>query len=284
MSSFPQFASLPLELQREVWQAALDEAPEPSVHVFRFEDVTSGDAASVTVDMPRNNALMHACHESRSMARKQLRFRRHHADSGGGACLGPYRAFDLERDAIYVSARDWTAFFCAEFFASWSEPPANLRHLALDARVLGSPLGVQTFVGCLGTLSGLQTVSVVFSEEGWVPRDHVPTGALQFQLVDCVKGETVWHAPPGRVKRQDMDPWEVTKLFREDITMTARQELSSTGSASWENVPHDRITGEFHFDTVPRRIVPKLGGARHGFDDGSSLLASIIGCLRGLLP
>lgn len=279
MSSFPQFASLPLELQREVWQAALHEAPEPSVHIFRFEDATSGDPASVTVDMPCNT-LMHACHESRSMARKQLRFR--HADSG--ACLGPHRAFDLELDAIYVSARDWTAFFCAEFFASWSEPPANLRHLALDARVLGSPLGVQTFVGCLGTLSGLRTVSVVFSEEGWVPRDHVPTGALQFQLVDCVKGESVWHAPPDRVKRRDMDPWEVTQLFREDITNTVHQGLPSAALTGWENRLHDRNTGELLFDILPRRIVPKLDGARHGFDDKSSLLSSIIGGLRGLLP
>ncbi|KAI3393008.1 hypothetical protein diail_4887 [Diaporthe ilicicola] len=279
MSVFPQFASLPLELQREVWQAALDEAPEPSVHVFRSEDATSGDPASATVDM-QCNTLMHACHESRSMARKQLRFR--HLDNG--ACLGPCRAFDLELDAIYVSARDWVAFFCAEFFASWTVPPAHLRHLALDARVLGSPLGVRTLVGCLGTLSGLQTVSVVFSEEGWVPRDHVPTGALQFQLVDCVEGETVWHAPRGRVKRQDMDPWEITRLFREDITKTAHQELSGAGILGWENAPYDRNTGDFLFDILPRRIVPKLKGKRHGFDDESTLLSSIIGGLRGLLP
>ncbi|KAJ0115060.1 hypothetical protein J7T55_001469 [Diaporthe amygdali] len=279
MPSFAQFASLPLELQREVWQAVLDEPPEPSVHVFRFEDAMSGDPASVTVDI-EYNALMHVCHESRSMARKQLTFR----CVNGGACFGPYRAFHLELDAIYVSARDWVAFFCAEFFASWTEPPANLRHLALDARVLGSSLGIRRFIECLSTLSGLQTVSVVFSEEGWVPRDHVPTGALQYQLVECAQGDSVWHAPRGRVKRQDMDPWEITKLFREDITNSFRQEIAGTGIPGWEDAPYDRNTGEFLFDIVPKRIVPKLEGRRHGFDNEASLLSSIIGGLRGLMP
>lgn len=279
MPSFPQFASLPLELQREVWQANLDEAAEPGVHIFRSEDATSGDPASVTIDI-RCHTLMHVCHESRSMARKQLRFRQFDK----GACLSPYRAFDLETDAIYVSARDWEAFFCPEFFASWTESPANLRHLALDARVLGSSIGVRTFVECLGTLSGLHTVSVVFSEEGWVPRDHVPTGALQYQLVDCAQGDTVWHAPAGRVKRQDMDPWEITKLFRRDMTKIFHQNVAGTANSGWENAPYDRSTGEFLFDIIPRRIVPKLEGARHGFEEEGSLLSSIIGGLRGLMP
>lgn len=279
MPSFTQFASLPVELQREVWQASLDEAPEPSVHIFRSEDSMSGDPGSVTVEV-EYNTLMHVCHVSRSMAQKQLKFR--HFDKG--ACLSPYRAFDLELDAIYVSARDWEAFFCTEFFDSWTEPPASLRHLALDARVLGSSLGVRTFVECLGTLSGLRTVSVVFSEEGWVPRDHVPTGALQYRLVDCGHGDTVWHAPAGRVKRQDMDPWEITKLFRKDMTRAFHQEVSGAGVPGSENAPYDKLSGEFLFDVIPRRIVPKLEGERHGFDEEKSLLSSIIGGLRGLMP
>lgn len=279
MPAFPQFASLPLELQREVWQASLTEAPEPSVHIFRSEDSTSGDPASVTFDIPCNT-LMHVCHESRSMARKQLRFR--HYDRG--ACLGQYRAFDLERDAIYVSARDWDAFFCAEFFASWTEPPANLRHIGLDARVLGSSAGVRTFVESLGTLSGLRTVSMVFSEEGWVPRDHVPTGALQYQLVDYLQGDAVWHAPPGRVKRQDMDPWEIARLFRQDITDYFHQQVSATINPAWEHAPYDKSSGEFLFEIIPQRIVPRFEGERHGFDEEKGLLSSIIGGLRGLMP
>lgn len=279
MPSFPQFASLPLELQREVWQASLDEPPEPSVHIFRTEDAASGDPASVTVDIGCNT-LMHVCHVSRSMASRQLRFRR----VDGGACLGPYRPFDLGLDAIYVSARDWEAFFCREFFASWTEPPANLRHLGLDARVLGSAVGLRTFVECLPVLSGLQTVSIVFSEEGWVPRDHVPTGALQYQLVNYAQGDTVWHAPAGRVKRQDMDPWDIVQLFRQDITDTFRQQVANTVIPDWEDAPYDRASGKFLFDIIPRRIVPKLEGKRHGFDEEGSLLSSIIGGLRGLMP
>lgn len=279
MTSFPQFASLPLELQREVWQASLDEAPEPSVHIFRSEDSTSGDPASVTFDI-QYNTLMHVCHESRSMARKQLKFRHYER----GACLSPYRAFDLELDAIYVSARDWEAFFCAEFFASWTESPGNLRHLGLDARVLGSSAGVRTFVECLGTLSGLRTVSIVFSEEGWVPRDHVPTGALQYQLVDYLQGDVVWHAPAGRVKRQDMDPWEIVRLFCQDVTKTFHQQVAATVIPGWENAPYDKASGKFLFDIIPQRIVPKLEGERHGFDEEKSLLSSIIGGLRGLMP
>lgn len=279
MPSFPQFASLPLELQREVWQASLNEAPEPSVHIFRSEDSTSGDPASVTFDM-QYNTLMHVCHESRAMGRKQLRFR--HYDRG--ACLGPYRAFNPEWDAIYVSARDWESFFCAEFFASWTEPPANLGHLGLDARVLGSSAGVRTFVECLGTLSGLRTVPMVFSEEGWVPRDHVPTGALQYQLVDYAQGDAVWHAPPGRVKRQDMDPWDVVRLFCQDLTDSFHQQVSATAAPGWENAPYDKAKKRFTFDIIPQRIVPRFEGERHGFDEEDNLLQSIIGGLRRLMP
>lgn len=278
MQSFPQFAGLPLELQREVWQASLDEAPEPSIHIFRSEDSTSGDPASVTFDIGLNT-LMHVCHESRAMARKQLKFRHHDR----GAYLGPYRAFDLESDAIYVSTRDWESFFCHEFFASWTESPGKLRHLGLDARVLGSSAAVRTFVECLGTLTGLRTVSIVFSEEGWVPRDHVPTGALQYQLVDYIQGDAVWHAPPGRVKRQDMDPWDVVRLFCENLKDSVRIQMP-TVIPGWENAPCDKSSGEFLFDIIPQRIVPKLEGERHGFDEEGSLLSSIIGGLRRLMP
>lgn len=279
MQWFPQFASLPLELQREVWQASLDEAPEPSVHIFRSEDSTSGDPASVTFDI-NLNTLMHVCHVSRTMAQKQLKFR--HYDRG--ACLGPYRAFDLESDAIYVSARDWESFFCHEFFASWTESPGNLRHLGLDARVLGSFATVRTFVECLGILTGLRTVSIVFSEEGWVPRDHVPTGALQYQLVDYLQGDAVWHAPPGRVKRQDMDPWDVVRLFCENLKDCVRIPMPPTAIPGWENAPYDSSSREFLFEIIPQRIVPKLEGERHGFDEEGSLLSSIIGGLRRLMP
>jgi hypothetical protein len=280
MSSFPQFANLPLELQREVWQASLDEAPEPGVHIVRLEDSTNGDPGLITIDT-RWHSLMHACRESRAMARRQLRFR--HVDSRG-ACSGPYRAFNPETDSVYVSIRDWGTFFDAESFASWTEPPANLRHLALDARVLSSARGVRMFVQYLGVLGGLQTVSVVFSEEGWVPRDHVPTGDLPYQLAECAQGDAVWHAPPGRVKRQDMDPWEITNKFRRDITNYFRRQISGTEIPDWEHAPYDKSTGEFLFDVIPRRIVPKLEGARHGFDEGASLFSSIIGGLRRLMP
>ncbi|KAG8161145.1 hypothetical protein KVR01_009409 [Diaporthe batatas] len=263
MTSFPQFASLPLELQREVWQASLDEAPEPGVHIFRTEDPNNGDPASITIDLSWNT-LMHVCRESRRMARRQLKFR--HVD-GAGACLDPYRDFDPELDAIYISSRDWPSFFCSDSLAAWRRPPASVRHLALDARMLGSGLdGAITFIHCLGALSGLRTVSVVFSEEGWVPRDHVPSGDLPYMLVDCAPGAVVWHAPPGRVKRQDMDPWEIAKTFRKDITGYVHGQGSVAEIHNWDRAPYDNETGEFLFDVIPRRIVPRREAARPGFE------------------
>lgn len=279
MTSLPQFASLPLELQREVWQASLNEAPEPGVHIFRSEDLGNGDPASITIDISWNS-LMHVCRESRSMARRQLKFR--HVD-GAGACLGPYRAFDTETDAIYVSTRDWSSFFCEDSLASWREPPARLRHLALDARALNIGLDdVIMFIHSLRVLSGLRTVSVVFSDEGWVPRDHVPSGDLAYRLVDCAHGDAVWHAPPNRVKRQDMDPWEITRAFGKDITGWFR--LHGTEITDWEHAPYDHETLEFLFDIIPRRIVPRREGMRRGTEEESSLISSIITGLRGLMP
>lgn len=279
MTSFPQFASLPLELQREVWQASLDEAPEPGVHVFRTEDPGNGDPASITIDISLNT-LMHVCRESRIMARRQLKFRR----VDRGACLDPYRAFDAETDSMYISTRDWASFFCAESFASWTAPAASLRHLALDARAGEYGVdGVSMFIHCLGVLGGLRTVSIVFSDEGWVPRDHVPSGDLQYRLVDCVQGDAVWHAPPSRVKRQDMDPWDIARDFRRAITGYFMQPRSREGIPDWEHAAYDQTTREFLFDIIPRRIVPRREGIRRGVEEQSDWISSIITDISSVL-
>ncbi|KAH8751691.1 hypothetical protein F5883DRAFT_577884 [Diaporthe sp. PMI_573] len=275
MSSFPQFANLPLELQREVWQASLDEAPEPGVHIIRHEDNTNGDPGLVTMDIGCNS-LMHVCRESRAMARKQLKFR--HVDRG--ACLNPYRAFNLDTDAIYVSVRDLEHFFDEESFASWTVPPANLRHLALDARTVNGV--VERVVDYLGILRGLQTVSIVFSEEGWVPRDHVPTGDLPYQLLDFAVGDLVWYAPSDRVKKENMDPWEVTKTVRRRFAVAFCYAYSLGEIPDLEHAPYDKSTGELLFDIVPQRMVPKLPGRR--VEKQRNLLSSFIRGLRGLMP
>jgi hypothetical protein len=279
MSSFrfPQFANLPLELQREIWQASLDDAPEPGVYIIKSEDSTNGDPGFITIDTSYT-PLMHVCRESRAMSRKQLRF---HEIDRRGACLGPYRIFNPETDSVYVSVRDWGDFFDAESFESWTVPPAHLQHLALDARAIQDSGCMWKLTRFLGTLSGLQTLSIVFSEEGWVPRDHIPTGDLPYQLLDCAKGDAVWYAPPGRVKRQDMDPWEIADKFRRDFTRSYHSDYLQGRVPDWEHVPWDQEKAQFLFDFIPRRIVPKLLGM--GPVKQRNLLSSIIGGLRGLL-
>lgn len=274
MTFFPQFATLPLELQREIWQKILDEEPEPAVHIFRWDGNENHRHLPELMEVEMN-PLMHVCHESRGMARKQLNF--HHVLSDG-TCLGPYREFRPDLDAIYVSSRDWSLFFFDNFLDNWREQAATLQHLALDARVVGAIGGVQDFAQHLDRFGALRSVSIVFSEEGWVPRDHVPTGSIQYRLVDCAEGQTVWNAPAGEVKRRDMDPWEVIQSFKQVLTIVGVGEHLSVNPAPVDEMRADE---SFRFDIIPQNIVPK--GRKHSHEKHSTLLLSIISSVRGLL-
>lgn len=269
---FHQFTNLPLELQREIWQNALDEDPEPTVYVFRGDENEHHWHLPELVDTDIN-PLMHVCHESRSIARKQLKFRQSLDD---GTCLGPYREFRPDLDAIYVSSRDWSLFFFEGFLDNNRDQAAALHYLALDARVIGSAGGVRDFVQHIQRFGGLRTVSIVFSEEGWVPRDHVPTGSIQYRLVDCAPGQTVWNAPAGQVKRRDMDPWEVIQSFQQMLSDFVADAGSSQTVALF-----DETTGRFCFHTIPQNIVPKNRKRSHTED--TKWLVSILSGVRGLL-
>lgn len=269
---FHQFTSLPLELQREVWQRTLDDELEPTVHVFRGDESEHHWRLPEVVDMDIS-PLMHVCHESRSIARKQLKFRQNLDD---GTCLGACREFRPDLDAIYVSSRDWSLFFFEGFLDSNPDQAAALQHLALDARVIGAMGGVQDFSQHVLKFGGLRTVSIVFSEEGWVPRDHVPTGSIQYRLVDCAPGQTVWNAPAGQVKRRDMDPWEVIRSFEQMLShIVAGNDPSRTALIV------DETTGGFCFKIIPQNIVPK--SRKHYPKDDSRWLISIFKGVRGLL-
>lgn len=288
LSHFPQFTNLPLELQREIWQTILDEYPEPTVHIFRWDDDDESQTEQHGHLLPELvdtdvNPLMHVCHESRSMARKQLQFRYILAD---GTCLGPCRPFRLDLDAVYVSSRDWPVFFFEGFLRHHSgreRQAAALQHLALDARVVGVGAldGVRDVARHLGRFGGLRTVSVVFSEEGWVPRDHVPTGDMGYRLVGCARGQTVWNAPAGEVKRRDMDPWEVVRGFEALLSQVG---VGVGLGASDESRDLDgNNTGRFRFRVIPQNIVPQ--GRKHAYYDteDSGWVKSIFSGVRGCL-
>lgn len=302
LSHFPQFTNLPLELQREIWKTILDEDPEPTVHIFRWDDDDEflseqhGHLLPELVDTDLH-PLMHVCHESRSMARKQLQFRDPLAD---GTCLGPCRAFRPDLDAVYVSSRDWPVFFFEGFLRhhSQEERPqrqgqatAALQHLALDARVVGVGAldGLRDVARHLGRFGGLRTVSVVFSEEGWVPRDHVPTGDMGYRLVSCARGQTVWNAPAGEVKRRDMDAWEVVRGFEEALLSQVGVGVGVGVGVLDENRDLEdddgdgNNAGRFRFRVIAQNIVPK--GRKHAYYDAgdSGWVKSIFRGVRGLL-
>ncbi|KAH8646129.1 hypothetical protein BX600DRAFT_518980 [Xylariales sp. PMI_506] len=233
---FHPFTRLPLELQREVWRTALDMEPHAAVCIFGSNDEL--EPTTVDLSLP---VLMHVCRESRSMVRRRLNFRTLGSD---GSSLGPYREFQPAIDALYISSRDWPQFFDPDFLQGWSRC-AELRNLALDQRVLSED-DVAEFASQLGYFPSLRTLSLVFSEEGWLPRDHVPTGRLRYRLVDCEEGDTVWDSPPGRVRREHMDPAVITARFEE---MLAAQNIDKMGQA-----PYNKDTGEPLFVVVPKKI------------------------------
>lgn len=310
LSHFHPFPDLPLELQREIWQCVLDQEPEPALHIFRREDVE--DEYPPTFTGPRNvlpelvdtdtHPLMHVCRESRSMARRQLRFRHVRPD---GTCLGACRPFRPDLDALYVSSRDWPVFFSEEgslfpLDEGGERGPrpqqACLQHLALDARVAGTLAGAQdvgrylndSFAGA----DGLRTVSVCFSEEGWVPRDHVPTGAMRYQLVACGGGTgaaageeqaaTVWDAPAGEVKRRDMDPWDVARGLVETLV----EVMGAWRADGSYELSGGRFWSPFWFRVVPLKIVPRPG-RKHSYyyydTKDAGWAQSILNGVRGLL-
>lgn len=247
MTAFPQFASLPIELQRGVWQAALE--PEPVVHSSDTEKLRREGPfeAKVYLDF---NPVMHACHVSREMARRQLQFRR----VEDGACLEPYRDFDPDVDALYFCGSLDSSLFNV-MRDNWRSEAARIRHLAVDEFEMRYYSAIAGFVQNLGIFTSLRRVSLVCSDDWWELRDFDARAArVRYRILDCADTETVWQEGAGLGAGHDAGTWSVARSFRDRLM----HEFASINPniSDRESVPFNKSSGEFLFSVVPARVEP----------------------------
>lgn len=243
MPTFPLFPSLPIELQRQIWQSILDEAPEPIVQICSIDDIRRGGPFSAKVFL-NPSVLMHVCHLSREMARKQLKFNR----IVQGACLEPYRDVDPDTDAIFIEyALDscWSDVLRDH----WRVEAARIRHLALECGEMGYFSGVAGFAWNMTIFSGLRKVSLVCSDRRWELREYDLAERVRYRLLDYPETE--------RTKLGvATDPWNLARSFQERaihafVSRPSRARLADCDSAT---APYDESTGEFLFDVVPSKM------------------------------
>lgn len=246
MTAFPQFASLPIELQRGVWQAALE--PEPVVHFIDTEKLRRQGPfdAMVYLDI---NPLMHACHVSREMARRQLQFRR----VEDGACLEPYRAFDPDVDALYFCG-SLDSFLFSVMREKWRPEAARIKHLAVDEFEMRYYSAIAGLVRNLGIFTSLRRVSLVCSDDWWELRGFdARAERVRYRLVDCAGAETVWQEGAGLGAGHDAGAWIVARSFRDRLM---HEFAYNPGVTDRESAPFDGSSGEFLFSVVPARVEP----------------------------
>lgn len=265
MPAFPQFASLPTELQRAIWQSVLDEAPEPVVQISNTDKLSWGTypldgGTSLTTFSDEvyinTNALMHVCHVSREMARKQLKFSRVEQ----GAYFDQYRHFDPDVDALYISdpLSGWWSDILRK---AWPVEAAKIRHLALEKAQMDYGSGLAGLVNNLGIFSSLRKVSLVCADDWEELREYDPDGRVRYRLVDYSKEETIsemaWKAAHDQHGAQKIEPWSLAKSFQDRLihAFMSRPGIADHDSPpDADSPPYDRTTGKVFFDIVPSRI------------------------------
>lgn len=259
---FTQFVMLPLELQREVWMAALDHDLEEAA-VCIFSAYGEREPKMVDVDV---YSFMHICRESRDIGRRHLTFR-HQPDGPDGVCLGPCRAFRPELDTLYLPSRAWSTFF-DEAFLDWWSGSAELQYFALDQQRALCEEDVAEYASHRGRFPSLRAVVIVafsHSEAQLLMRERSVQsefeGWPQYELLDFLEGETVWDSPPGRVRRQDIDPADMATWFQE---MCSAQHNNPNNSQEVAFTDNGNARSP-NFDTIPKKMVRKCtvsaGGA-----------------------
>ncbi|KAF3011750.1 hypothetical protein E8E14_011074 [Neopestalotiopsis sp. 37M] len=272
-SSFPQFGLLPLELQREIWQAALQ--VEAAGLCITFGGLPNHRPRPADVDL---HCLMHVSRESRAMAMKHFQYdlRRDGGDysssvgggggSDDGALIGASRAFRPDLDVLYIPTDRYDGFFDWRFLDSWPES-LQPHHLALDGHEAQlSRGGVGAQVAALvasGRLPDLKSVSLIFAAEpAPVP---VYSSKRAYKLDDLGQDDYVWCALPGGCKYEATDPFLIADWWKASI-------LEAAGDRDLR-----------HLQVIPRRINPR----RYADPPSKGWLASTFGIparLRQILP
>lgn len=270
-SSFPQFELLPLELQREIWQAALQ--VEPAGLCITFGGLPNHRPRPADVDL---HCLMHVSRESRAMALKHFRYEmRRDGGSGSssneseGVLLGASRTYRPDLDVLYIPTDRYDGFFDWRFLDSWPESEQP-HHLALDgheAQISRGGVGPQVAaLVASGRLPHLKSVSLIFAAEpAPVP---VYSSKRAYKLDDLTEDDYVWCAlpnGPGGCKYEATDPFLIADWWKDSIV---------------------EVAGELdmrHLRVVPRRINPR----RYVEPPSKGWLSSTFGLparLRHILP
>ncbi|KAK6086279.1 hypothetical protein SCUP234_02492 [Seiridium cupressi] len=214
MASFSRFPLLPLELQREVWRAALQEGAPGLCIIFSSSNANCFPPLA-DVDL---HVLMHVCHESRAMARAHFGYTLRR-DSEGAFASREYRP-DL--DVLYIPTDRYDGFFDWRFLDSWPESKQP-HHLAIDGHEAQlSRGGVGTQVAALvasGRLPHLASISLIFAPEPAPVPVYYPNRA--YKLVDLNSEDGVWCALPGGCKYEDTDPCLIAEWWKASIVTAA---------------------------------------------------------------
>ncbi|KAH6655151.1 hypothetical protein BKA67DRAFT_227515 [Truncatella angustata] len=218
ITSFPQFSQLPLELRRQIWEAALEDE-SVGLCIISNASTTSANRSPPLADVDLHT-LMHVCHESRCMAQSHFGYtmRRDLNQTFLGACRG----FHAGLDVLYIPTDRYDGFFDWRFLDSW---PADRQphHIALDGHEAQlSRGGVGTQVAALvasGRLPNLSSVSLVFSAEpAPVPVYHPDKN---YKLVELDEADMVWCALPGGCKYEDTDPRRIAEWWKDSVMKAA---------------------------------------------------------------
>lgn len=221
---FWRFALLPLELQREVWQAALQDETAGLCITFNINGRAARTPPPADVDL---HPLMHVCHESRTMALSHFRYTMRH--DSAGTFLGACREFRADLDVLYIPTDRYDGFFDWRFLDSWPDD-RQPHHIALDGHEAQlSRGGVGSQVAALvasGRLPNLTSVSLIFAPEpAPVPIYHQDKN---YKLEDLAKGNAVWCALPDGCKYEDTDPQLIAQWWKASVMEAATDKAPET--------------------------------------------------------
>lgn len=214
-SEFSRFSMLPLELQRGIWQAALQDEPVGLCIIFSTDTCRAPPRADI--DM---HVLMHVCHESRTMAISHFRYTMRQDRSG--TFLGALRGFRADLDVLYIPTDRYDGFFDWRFLDGWPEQ-AQPHHVAIDgheAQLSRGGVGLQVAaLVASGRLPNLRSVSLIFAPDpAPVP---VYDGKRCYKLVDLDQSHVVWCALPGGCKYEDTDPQLIAEWWKDSVKKAA---------------------------------------------------------------
>ncbi|KAK9779252.1 hypothetical protein SCAR479_03734 [Seiridium cardinale] len=244
MATFPQFSKLPAELQREIWNCALEDSLGPQVCSVKM----AMDGRTLNLDWEHlldygGTAVARTCRESQAAAKAMTELN-----------IG----FRPKVDFLYIQQQQFpTVFHRRMCLQAWRQA-AEVRHLAVDVEQMLDDLEdmphfyqLEFVMDSLCHFGSLKTLSLCFNHLRRPARGRAGTSRpRRLRLRDFESEEDDWY--PGGSSWRDIDLW--AEVRHEGVLDSLREMMATMEVSDMTGAPYHPDTAEPLYEVLAKIV------------------------------